>query len=155
METHHNHLSFEYESPYQYSVDATDKDAVLGKRHRENDETESYKVQASVIGGVFQMEVLGCLACLVCEGLVDMMDALEMGEKVQLQMSLCMPMWVCRAELLSLILSAFSVLCFSYVFGGIFLVFIVFHRVPIMLGFEKPKVTPSTLSSSNLNFIQW
>lgn len=97
------------------------------------------------------MELLGCLACLVCEGLVDMMDVLEMGETVQLQMSLCMRMWECRAELLSLILSAFSILCFSYVFGGTFLVFVVFHRVPrfaIMFGFEKPKVTPSTLSSS-------
>lgn len=102
------------------------------------------------------MELLGFLACLVCEGLVDMMDALEIGETVQLQMSLCMRMWECRAELLSLILSAFTVLCFSYVCGGIFLGFIVFHRVPrfaIMFGFEKPEVTLSTLSSSILNFI--
>lgn len=49
METHHNHLSFEHESPYQYSVDATDKDAVLGKRHREDDETESHKPAEDIV----------------------------------------------------------------------------------------------------------
>lgn len=49
LETHHNHLSFEYESLYQYSVDATDKDAVLGKRHREDDETESHKPAEDIV----------------------------------------------------------------------------------------------------------
>ena len=45
-------------------------------------------MRASVIGEVFQLGMLGYLACLVCEGLVDMMDALEMGETIELRISL-------------------------------------------------------------------